>query len=76
VPKKVKLSELEQIGLNVRKARELKELSRAQVAFELDTTEKQITRVEYGEVNSGILTFVKLAKVLEVDIAYFFQKIK
>ena len=74
--KKAILTDLEQIGLNIRKIREGKDISRAQLAFELNTTEKQITRIEYGEINSGIMTFINLARVLNVPVSDFFVKVK
>jgi transcriptional regulator with XRE-family HTH domain len=76
VAKKIKLSDLEQIGFNIRKIRESKKISRAQIAFELNTTEKQIVRVESGEINSGIITFVSLSRALQVNILDFFVGIK
>ena len=74
--KKAILTDLEQIGLNIRKIREGKDISRAQLAFELNTTEKHITRIEYGEINSGIMTFINLARVLNVPVSDFFVKVK
>lgn len=70
---KAKNKELKIIGLKLRAIREAQGVSRAQLAFELDTTEKQITRIEYGEINTGIMSIIKIAKILEVDPKVFFE---
>ena len=70
------LSELQIIGLNVRKLREAQKISRIQLAYEIETTEKQLSRIEYGEINSGVLSYIKIAKVLNVSIEQIFEGIK
>lgn len=74
--KKKSISELEQIGTNVRRLREEQNLSRAQLAFEIGTTEKQLSRIEYGEINSGIMSFIKIARVLNIPFTELLRKIK
>ena len=74
--KKEKLTELQQIGTNVRKLREAADISRSQLAFEIGTTEKQLARIEYGEINSGIMNYIKIARVLNADLNEIFNKIK
>jgi transcriptional regulator with XRE-family HTH domain len=76
VPKNKSNKELEIIGLNIRAIREAQNISRAQLAFEIDTTEKQLSRIEYGEVNSGIMSFIKIARALQVPLGDIFRKIK
>jgi transcriptional regulator with XRE-family HTH domain len=76
VPKNKKDKDLEVIGLNIRAIREAQNISRAQLAFEIDTTEKQLSRIEYGEVNSGIMSFIKIARALQVPLEMLFKKIK
>ena len=58
---------LKKIGLIVFKQRQLKCLSRTQIAIMLNTDEKQIRRIESGEVNCTVLTFLKLCYVLEIE---------
>lgn len=74
--KKKKITELEQIGINIKRLREGQNLSRTQLAFEIDTTEKQLSRIEYGEINSGIMSFIKIARVLNVPFTELLKKIK
>ena len=57
---------LKKIGALFFKQRQLKKLSRTQLAIQLNTDEKQIRRIESGEVNCTILTFLKLCYVLEL----------
>ena len=58
---------LKKLGLVIYKQRQFKKLSRTQVAIHLNTDEKQIRRIESGEVNCTILTFLKLCYVLELS---------
>jgi transcriptional regulator with XRE-family HTH domain len=64
------------IGSNVRLLRESQGISRAQLAFEIGTTEKQLSRIENGEINSGILTYIKIVRVLNISIQDLFDGIK
>ena len=73
--KQVKHEELQIIGLNVRKIRESQGISRLQLAFEIGTTERHLARIESGEVNSGIINFIKLSKSLNVPIYILFDKL-
>jgi transcriptional regulator with XRE-family HTH domain len=61
---------LKKIGLTLYKQRQFKRLSRTQVAIHLSTDEKQIRRIESGEVNFTILTLLKLCYVLEINPSF------
>jgi transcriptional regulator with XRE-family HTH domain len=74
--KRKKIPEIQQIGSNIRHLRELQKISRAQLAFEIETTEKQLSRIEYGEINSGIMSYIKIARALNVPFYDLFKKIK
>ncbi len=74
--KKKQITELIQIGANIRRLREAQNLSRAQLAFEIDTNEKQLCRIEYGEINSGIMNYIKIARVLNIPFTELLKKIK
>lgn len=74
--KQVKYEELERIGLNIRKIRESQRISRLQLAFEIGTTEKQVFRIEAGEINSGIMSFIKISRCLDVSLLQLFEKIE
>ncbi len=47
-------------------------LSQSQLAYETGTTLRQIQRIESGEINAGVLYYIKIAEVLEVDIIEIF----
>ena len=66
-------TELKNIGLNIRKKREALGISRLQLAFEIETSEKQLSRIEYGQINSGIMSYVKIAKAFEVPLKDLFD---
>ena len=59
---------LKSIGDNVRKYRLKQNISQSQLGFEINTTLRQIQRIEKGESNAGILYFIKIAEALDVDI--------
>jgi len=56
------------IGDNIRKLRMEKRMSQSQLAFEVGTTLRQIQRIEMGKMNAGILYYIKIAEVLEVNL--------
>ena len=73
---KVKISDLQQIGINIRRIRTEKGISRAQLAYEIGTSEKHLSRIELGDVNSGILTYLKIVRILEITLADLSYKVK
>lgn len=73
---KPKISDLQQIGINIRRIRTEKSISRAQLAYEIGTSEKHLSRVELGEVNSGILTYLKIIRILNITLADLSYKVK
>lgn len=58
---------LKVIGSNVKKYRLKNNISQAQLAFEINTTLRQIQRIEAGSANFGILYLRKIAEVLEIE---------
>ncbi len=58
---------LKKVGTLFFKQRHSKKLSRTQLAIHLNTDEKQIRRIEAGEVNLTLLTLLKLCYVLELE---------
>lgn len=73
---KPKISDLQQIGINIRRIRAEKGISRAQLAYEIGTSEKHLSRVELGEVNSGILTYLKIVRILNITLEVLSYKVK
>lgn len=64
------------IGYNLRILRLKNNLTQSQVAFELNTSTKQYQRIEYGEINTSILTIIKLAEILEVSVSDILKDLK
>lgn len=73
---KPKISDLQQIGINIRRIRTQKGISRAQLAYEIGSSEKHLSRIELGEVNSGIMTYLKIVRILSISLADLTYKIK
>ena len=73
---KPKISDLQQIGINIRRIRTEKAISRAQLAYEIGTSEKHLSRIELGEVNSGILTYLKIIRILNITLEDLSYKVK
>ena len=59
---------LREIGLRIRKLREKEGMSRAQLAYEINSSASQLARIEYGQVNTGIVTYMKIADILDVPL--------
>ena len=73
---KPKISDLQQIGINIRRIRTEKGISRAQLAYEIGSSEKHLSRIELGEVNSGIMTYLKIVRILSISLADLTYKVK
>lgn len=53
-------------GKKVREVRRRQKLTQDQLAYESDISKNQISRIERGQINTGLSTIVKLAEVLGV----------
>ncbi len=58
---------------NIKKIRELKNLTREYVADELKMSTSGYGKIERGEVDLTISKLVKIAKVLDVSIEFIFK---
>jgi transcriptional regulator with XRE-family HTH domain len=61
------------IAKNIKRLRELKNLSQKEVAAASSVPQGQYSRIENGHVEPSVSTLEKLAKVFEVSIAEFFK---
>jgi len=59
---------LKEIGLSIRKLRLARNITQAQMAFELNTSTKQYQRIEYGEINTSIINIIRICNILEIPI--------
>jgi transcriptional regulator with XRE-family HTH domain len=57
-----------EVGLNIRKIREEKDLSQEKLAALADLHRTYIGQIERGEKNIGVVNLEKIAKALDVDI--------
>jgi transcriptional regulator with XRE-family HTH domain len=63
---------LKRVGANIRRIRNEKGLSMEVLAHETEIEYRQIGRIERGEINTTIISLVRIAEVLKVDISQFF----
>ena len=55
-------------GLRVKDLRLARDLSQVDLALMIGTDRGQISRIEAGEVNAGIDTYIKLAAAFGIDV--------
>ena len=67
----VKELDIKEMGRRVRLRRELQELSRDQLAEQIDVSSQFIADIEYGHKGMSIQTLYKLSQVLNVSADYF-----
>lgn len=60
---------LEKLGQKIASIRKSQKLTKVQLAFEINTGEAAIRRIERGQVNSGIVILRKIAIALDVSIS-------
>jgi len=58
---------LKDFGVNLTKLRKQHKITRVQLAFEMETHEKQLRLIEKGEINTGILSIYKIAQALHIS---------
>jgi len=59
------------IGSKISAARKLRNLSQAQLALQLSVSSQAVGKWERGESMPDIITFTRLAEILDVDLNYF-----
>lgn len=64
---------LEKLGMRITQLRKDQKLSKVQLAFEINTGEAAIRRIELGQVNSGIVILKKIAMALNVSLSELFD---
>ena len=56
------------LGRKIREIRIKQKISQDQLAFEIGTDQKQISRIERGEINTSIAHILAIASVLNVHV--------
>jgi len=64
---------VELIAANIKRLREIKELSQKEVSAKTKIPQGQYSRIENGKVEPSVSTLEKLGKVFEVSISEFFR---
>lgn len=64
---------LKKLGNNLRSIRKGKGLSMETVANEAEIEYRQLGRIERGEVNTTIISLLRIVEVLKVDIKMLFE---
>lgn len=61
------------VYINIRKIRELKNLTREYVAEELKMSMSGYGKIERGEVDLTVTKLIEIAKVLDVSVEFIFK---
>jgi transcriptional regulator with XRE-family HTH domain len=64
---------LKKFGNNLRDIRKAKGLSMESVANEAEIEYRQLGRIERGEVNTTIISLLRIAEILKVDMKVLFD---
>lgn len=56
------------LGKKIREIRIKQKISQDQLAFEIGTDQKQISRIERGEINTSIAHILAIASVLNIHV--------
>lgn len=71
IKKELKELNTTEMGRRVRLRRELKEMTRDNLAEQIDVTSQFIADIEYGHKGMSIQTLYKLCQVLDISADYF-----
>ncbi|MBA3900753.1 MAG: helix-turn-helix transcriptional regulator [Bacteroidetes bacterium] len=64
---------LRKVGENIKQIRKNKGLSQVDLAFLCEMEKTYLNPIEKGKINPTALTYLKIAKALEVDVKMFFD---
>ena len=64
---------LQKLGNRISELRTNQKLTKVQLAFEINTSESNIRRIEKGQINSGIITLNKIAEALNTSLSDLVQ---
>jgi transcriptional regulator with XRE-family HTH domain len=65
---------LKHVGDNIRKIRTDKGLSMVKLANEANIEYRQLGRIERGEINTSLISVLKIANALNVDVSEFVRQ--
>jgi len=64
---------LKKLGKRISELRSLQKLTKVQLAFEVNTSESNIRRIEKGQINVGIVSLNKIAEALNTSLSELLQ---
>jgi transcriptional regulator with XRE-family HTH domain len=64
---------LKKVGNNLRRIRQEKGLTMEQLAHEAEIEYRQLGRIERGEINTSILSLLRICQALHVDVDNLFH---
>ncbi len=64
---------LKALGANLRLIRKSKSITMEELANEAEIEYRQLGRIERGEINTSVLSLLKLSDCLSIDIADLFK---
>jgi len=64
---------LKAFGDHLYKVRIRQGISRVQLAFEINTTEKHLRLIERGEISTGLSNLYKISQALEIQLSELFD---
>ena len=56
------------LGKKIREIRMKQNISQDQLAFEMGTDQRQVSRIERGDINTSIAHILAIAKILDVHV--------
>lgn len=63
---------LKKFGQNLRRIRKEQGLSMETLSYKADIEYRQLGRIERGEINTSIITSLRLAETLQIEVAKLF----
>ncbi len=63
---------LRALGANIRQIRKTKSITMEGLANDADIEYRQLGRIERGEINTSVISLLKIANVLKVSLVDFF----
>ena len=63
---------LKKFGTNLRKIRKEKGYTMESLANEADIEYRQLGRIERGEINTSIITLLRLSEILKIEVSTLF----
>ena len=64
---------LVKLGLNIRRIREEASITMTDLASKAEMEYRQLGRIERGEINTSVISLLKIADALEISIQQFFD---